>query len=523
MRMIVYLGATLLAVSCGGKKDDKSAPAPVTKEGTPPKDGSAGSGGSAAKPDPAAKPVSGAATVPVTSKSPDAIKAFEQGRELVDGERGIEAVELFKKAIELDADFADAHAYLGIVTPGPDGMKELDKAKELAAKLPESEKLVIEGIHASRSGNHAGMLTAYNKVAELAPGDWHIWLMLGSDANATTDHAKAIKYFEKALAIKPDLAFAHDGLAQGHAGLREWEPAIASAKKQVELLPKQPNPQDTLGEIYLMAGKYDDAEKAFQAAVAIEPKYNIAWQGVALSRAYKGDWKGAFEANDSQNTGAVDVYDSVEVIIDSAWLSLASDDLDDAMARFDVLEKDADAKKTPAIAFAALERAFILQLGGKGADSVKWLDAGMTRGATLPGANRRVISRNHAIGVLRNAALSGKAAADTDKLLAGLDGDAKASGDPTSASYANWGHGLAAWAKTGAKDAVAELTKCQLAFLACRSDLSAAQRKAGDTAGADTTDKQIRESPQREASAVYFVAHATPAAPAPATPATPKK
>ena len=496
MRTIVYLTAALLATSCGSKTDDH--PAPNAK---------AGAGSESVKPEPP-KP-SPTATVTVTSKSPEAVKLFEQGRELVEGERGAEAVEPFKKAIELDPDFALAHAYLGIVTPGPPGAAELDKGKTLAAKLPEPERLVIEGAQASRAGHHAAMVTAFTKVAELAPGDWHIWISLGVDANDTRDYAKAITCFEKAQKIKPDLAIAQDGLAYGHAGQREWDPAIAAAKKQVELLPKQPNPQDTLGEILLMAGKFDDAEQAFQAALAIEPKFNIAWQGVSLARAYKTDWKGAITANDSQNEGAVDPFDSVDTIIDSAWLAFASSDLDDAIARFDVIEKNADAKQTPGYAFAALNRAFILQLAGKGADSVKWLETGRTRGDALAGFDKHRVMRDHAIGVLRNAALAGKPAPTTDKLIAGLDKHAKMSGDPESQAHASWGHGLAAWAKTGPKDAVADLSKCPPQLPACRADLAAAQRAAGDTAGADATEKQLRETPLRDARAVYFVTRKT--------------
>ncbi len=105
MRTLVYVAAALLA-ACGGKKDsDKEKPLPDPKVVEP------------EKPPEAPKPAA-TTTVPVTSKSPDAIKAFEQGRDLVDSERGPEAVEPFKKAIELDADFAQAHAYLGIVTQG---------------------------------------------------------------------------------------------------------------------------------------------------------------------------------------------------------------------------------------------------------------------------------------------------------------------------------------------------------------------------------------------------------------------
>src|SRR5512146_345707 len=134
MRTVACLAAALLAASCGKKSNDTAAPEPAAKTAKPEPGKAAGSA--------AAAP---AATVPVTSKSPDAIKVFEQGRDLTDAERGPEAVELFQKAIELDPDFAQAHAYLGLVTQGPPGLAELDKAKTLAAKLPEAERLVIEG------------------------------------------------------------------------------------------------------------------------------------------------------------------------------------------------------------------------------------------------------------------------------------------------------------------------------------------------------------------------------------------
>jgi tetratricopeptide (TPR) repeat protein len=357
------------------------------------------------------------------------------------------------------------------------------------------------------------MLAAYTKLAALAPADWRVLVALGWDANETGDPAKAIDWFTKALAVKPDLAFAQDGLAYGHAGLRAWDAAIAASKKQVELLPKQPNPQDTLGEILLMAGKFDDAEKAFQAALGLEPRYNIAWQGIALARAYRGDWKGAYEANEKQNAGTVDTYDSVGVIIDGAWLVYAASELAPALARLDVIDADAEAKKTPAFAFAALARATLLQLEDKYADAAKWFETGRARGEALPGSSKRLVARDHAIGLLRNGALSGKPDAGADKLLATLDQDATATGDPTSKSYAAWGHGLAAWAKTGAKEAIAELAKCRPQLLACRFDLATAQRKAGDTTGADATEQQIRESPQREASAVFYVTELAPKKP----------
>jgi len=485
MRTLAYLAMATLIAACNKKSNDDK-PTPAQKPTPAPK----GSATDSPPPAPTAPKPTASAAVPVTTKSADAKKQFEQARDLVDSERGAQAIEPLKKAIELDPDFAQAHAYLGLVTQGPPGTAELDKAVTLAAKLPEAERALIEGLHASRGGDRAKMQAAFAKVSELAPGEWRVWVALGWDASDAGDAKKAIELFEKALAVKPDLAVAQDGLAYGHAGLREWDAAIAAAKKQVELLPKEPNPQDTLGEILLMAGKFDDAEKAFNAALELEPKYTTAWQGVALARAYRGDWKGAFEANDKQNEAALDAYESVNVITDSAWLALAANHLPDALARMDAIEKDAEAQKTPAFAFAALSRATILLEGEKLPDAAKWLATAKKRGDGLPAGSKQAFDRDFAIVALRIAALTKKPAADADKLVAMFD-DAAKSGDPTATSHAAWAHGLVAWAKSGPKDALAELSKCRPQLLACRYDLSDAQKKAGDKAAAAATEKDI--------------------------------
>jgi tetratricopeptide (TPR) repeat protein len=496
MKTMLFVSAALLAVACN-KKTDKPDPGATTeaktvetkaKEPAPP-------------PPPAAKDVS------VTSKSPDAITAFQKGRDLVDNARGAEAIEHLKKAVELDPEFAQAHAYLGMLSPGPAGADELAKAVTLAAKLPEDEKTLITAQKAFRDGDDKQGLAGFAKVSELSPGAWRPEIVLGNIANETGDHVGAIKRFEHVLSVKPDLALAHNGLAYAHAALREWEPAITEAKKQVELLPKEPNPQDTLGEILLWSSKFDESEKAFQAAIALEPKFTLSWQGIALARAYRGDYKGANEAFEKQKAGLAP-GEKFEAMLGMAWLAMAQDKLTDGLAIVDAVDKDAEAKKLPIYAFAALDRAFMHMMAGKPADASTWFATALTRADALSGDGKNMLLRNHALGVLRLAAMAGKPAADSDKLLARFDDEAKAAPDNIQRhQMAAWAHGLAAWAKTGPKDAVAELSKCDPEMVGCRFDLVLAQRKSGDTAGADAIEKVLKETPRREAVGVYLLTH----------------
>lgn len=490
MRTCTCLIVALFAVACSKKTEKQPPPAEPAPKSV--------SAESATK----EPPVAAAKMVSVTTKSPEAKAAFEQARTLVFGSRGPEAIEPLNKAISLDPDFALAHAYLGQVLQGTDGMAEFDKAVALAAKLPDAERLTIEAMRMMRAGEHDKAVETYKKALELAPDDWQDTIALGTDANFNGDYAGALTYFERAAKAKPDLSIVQNGIAYGNAGLRQWEPAIAAAKKQTELLPKEPNPQDTLGEILLLAGKFDDSEKAYQQALTLEPKFTIAWQGIAFARAYRGDWKGALEATEKQRATATMADERVGAALDGAWLTFASGKPADALARLDALDKDPEAAKTTTYAFAALDRGSMLQLTGKYPDATKALAEGLKRAQSLPGGAKRFATRNHAIGTLRGAVLTGKAAPDADKLVAVVDEGATT---PAAKSFGMWAHGLATWAKTGPKDAIADLSKCDAQAIGCRFDLALAQRKAGDTAGAEATEKGIRETTQRDAVAIYFV------------------
>src|SRR5437870_6489439 len=75
-----------------------------------------------------------AATVSITTKSAAARERYHNGRDLLDNVRNSEGIAALKQAIELDPDFALAHAYLGSVLPGNEGLKELEAASALSTR-----------------------------------------------------------------------------------------------------------------------------------------------------------------------------------------------------------------------------------------------------------------------------------------------------------------------------------------------------------------------------------------------------
>lgn len=91
-----------------------------------------------------------AATIPITSTSADAIVQFEKGRELFENLRQGEALEHLRKAILLDTNFAQAHAYAGFLMTGAEALAELDKAEALSGTVPKAERPNILSMVADR-------------------------------------------------------------------------------------------------------------------------------------------------------------------------------------------------------------------------------------------------------------------------------------------------------------------------------------------------------------------------------------
>src|SRR5437667_1887626 len=65
------------------------------------------------------------------------------------------------------------------------------------------------------------------------------------------------------------------------------------AAHYVELLPNEPNPQDSYAEILRMAGRYDDALEHYRPALHIDPNFHSSQIGIADTDTLMGQQKRA--------------------------------------------------------------------------------------------------------------------------------------------------------------------------------------------------------------------------------------
>jgi len=157
----------------------------------------------------------------VTSSSLEALKLYSSGKQqLYLGNFG-RAVSLFKKAVEMDGNFAMAHEYLAIAyqnsADDDRAGEEYARAAKLSGRVTEREREKI----------------------------------LGDYALFQQDSAKAIPHYQVLAALSPEDPAVHLNLAECYRNEFRFDLAISEAKKAVDLAPS-PSPKINLATYYYL-------------------------------------------------------------------------------------------------------------------------------------------------------------------------------------------------------------------------------------------------------------------------------
>jgi tetratricopeptide (TPR) repeat protein len=245
---------------------------------------------------PAQTSASATSTVPVTTSSAEARRAYELG--LVEREDRLfvdEGLEFFRQAVKADPQFALGHAALGYFTADP---KEAQEESALAVKYIDSatpdEQLLIRWMNSTKNGDTVGAISAMNDLLSKYPGDKRLanmaaeWLCANQ---GSSEHGEAI--LVRLLKADPKYYPAMNNLAYCYAlsGQARLSPPLM--EQYVAALPNEPNPQDSYGEIMRILGDYPAALDHYQKALEINPNFNASQAGLASTYALMGEQKKA--------------------------------------------------------------------------------------------------------------------------------------------------------------------------------------------------------------------------------------
>lgn len=213
----------------------------------------------------------------------EAYKYYVQARncqERWDREENLdEATTLYKKALEIDPDFAAAHAGLSITlrnlyiqtgTPAllAEAFTEAQKAINQDPNLPEA--LLASGLVQLEKGNSAEARVDIANALKLAPGNDAACRSIAI-AYGAGRQAEAIQMFEKAIALRPNYWLNHFAFGSFLFGIGNLEKSRAHLLKANELYPEGSAPLVLIGIVDMTRGNLASAETFFRKALEHGP------------------------------------------------------------------------------------------------------------------------------------------------------------------------------------------------------------------------------------------------------------
>ena len=230
------------------------------------------------------------AKLPVTTSSPKARELYEKGMSDYENLYLERCNEDWRAAVKEDPDFALAWAWIAFNSTNPQEVSAARaKAKALAPRLTPGEQLMIAWIVKVQEGDFIGGISAMNDMLEMYPKDKHLLYLAGNWLMGENGTEQTQRLMEKALSIDKNFPAAVNDLAYAYAHERKFDKAFAAMDRYVALLPKEPNPEDSYGELLRMSGNFEGSLKHYRAALKIDPDFVTSQLGLGDTYALMGD------------------------------------------------------------------------------------------------------------------------------------------------------------------------------------------------------------------------------------------
>ena len=281
-----------------------------------------------------------------TTSSMEAYHYFLRGNEETEKFYYPEALESFKKAVEIDPTFATAYLSLSCAY---DNMFEtrasheaIEKAMMYARKATEKERLYIEADYAGYiERDQEKSIRLLQQIISKYPKEKIAHLIL-ANTFGYDDPDQAIEKLNKALEIDPHYGEAFNSLGLYYRYKGDFEKALELFKKYASVSPDQANPIDCLANLYFREGKVDEAVAKFKEALSVRPDF--IWSTMALHyiSALKEDYSEAVRLLDQLIAGMKgpggDFFARLPKGFLWAWLG----SLEKASRELEIIEETAD-------------------------------------------------------------------------------------------------------------------------------------------------------------------------------------
>ena len=173
-----------------------------------------------------------------TTPSLEALKAYSSGIQTISTKGSVAAIPFFKRAIELDPNFAQAYGYLGILAQDTLesnlAVEYRKKAYELRDRTSEAERFwVTASYYKGVTGNIPNAIEACDHWIQAYPRahDPHVFLA-GAVLPVIGQYERAVEEATEAIRLRPDFSIPYGALITVYTALNRFDEAKATYARQ---------------------------------------------------------------------------------------------------------------------------------------------------------------------------------------------------------------------------------------------------------------------------------------------------
>ena len=196
---------------------------------------------------------SNAAAVSPFAEITDANAAFAEGNRLFDDNQTELAIAAYKRAVEIDPDFAEAFFKMGIAY----SLIEKEAMRTGTGDIVPGETSGNKPVKPNSEKMFERAVTAYKKLIAASPDDSTSHFNLARAYNKLNKDEEAEKSFEQAVKLKPDDVEYQTELGGIRIKLAKYHEALVPLKKALELDPENPEAEELLEEAQAGAKRVD--------------------------------------------------------------------------------------------------------------------------------------------------------------------------------------------------------------------------------------------------------------------------
>jgi len=228
---------------------------------------------------------------------------LNEGNDLYAAKRYEEALDSYKKALDIDSENVETWHSLGFTLDKLERYEEALASYDNALDIdPEYTYVWIgRGDTLRNLKRYEEALASYNKALDIAePGHPYTWRKRGDTLRNLKRYKEALASYDNALDIDPEYANTWHNRGLALANLKRYEEALTSYNKTLDIdpAPGYPYAWKNRGDTLQWLNRYEEALASYDKALEIDPEYVKAWSNRGLTLRKLKRYKEAVASHD---------------------------------------------------------------------------------------------------------------------------------------------------------------------------------------------------------------------------------